>query len=328
MEEKEKRAIDIENMFEICVIKDEHGEDGYSLGTYKDRQALSGFYIKAKKDSLLEKVEGFFCGKFKLENDPENYRQEARIELWLSIDKYYNKLGYDDTVKGDGLIFTNCKYKAMDMAKLAKGNVSVCDRTTGKYYINKIESFEQKFIEENDKMRNQKDEKYLSEKYNIEDFNKVFTGEYETTNEFIRWFEKNKSYILTKKQIDYLNGDAIIKNASGVWIINKNIRKRVESCYANDKLKKERIELCKNVQDNSSFNFGSVFCICNYKIMKMVSKLSSKNKKGIHFSNKTNNWLCNDGSGDFKQAIKLINRVKKIHKLFNKKIELEVRVWE
>lgn len=242
MEEKEKRAIDIEDMFKICVIKDEHGEDGYSLGTYKDRQALSGFYIKAKKDSLLEKVEGFFCGKFKLENDPENYRQEARIELWLSIDKYYNKLGYDDTVKGDGLIFTNCKYKAMDMAKLAKGNVSVCDRTTGKYYINKIESFEQKFIEENDKMRNQKDEKYLSEKYNIEDFNKVFTGEYETTNEFIRWFEKNKSYILTKKQIDYLNGDAIIKNASGVWIINKNIRKRVESCYANDKLKKERIK--------------------------------------------------------------------------------------
>ena len=53
MEEKEKRAIDIEDMFEICVIKDEHGEDGYSLGTYKDRQALSGFYIRAKKDSLL-----------------------------------------------------------------------------------------------------------------------------------------------------------------------------------------------------------------------------------------------------------------------------------
>ena len=56
---------------------------------------------------------------------------------------------------------------------------------------------------------------------------------------------ENKSYILTKKQIDYLNGDAIIKNASGVWIINKNIRKRVESCYANDKLKKERIKKLK-----------------------------------------------------------------------------------
>ena len=111
-------------------------------------------------------------------------------------------------------------------------------------------------------------------------------------------------------------------------ILGANFKIKEVDFNESKKLKKERIELCKNVQDNSSFNFGSVFCICNYKIMKMVSKLSSKNKKGIHFSNKTNNWLCNDGSGDFKQAIKLINRVKKIHKLFNKKIELEVRVWE
>ena len=111
-------------------------------------------------------------------------------------------------------------------------------------------------------------------------------------------------------------------------ILGANFKFKEVDFNESKKLKKERIELCKNVQDNSSFNFGSVFCICNYKIMKMVSKLSSKNKKGIHFSNKTNNWLCNDGSGEFKQAIKLINRVKKIHKLFNKKIELEVRVWE
>lgn len=93
-------------------------------------------------------------------------------------------------------------------------------------------------------------------------------------------------------------------------------------------LKKERIELCKKVQDNSAFNFGSVFCVCNGTIMKIISKLSLNNKRGVYFSNKTSNWLCNDGNGDFKQAIKLINRVKKIHRLFNKKIELEVRIWE
>ena len=158
MVKKEDRKIKIEDMIELCLIKDENSLSGYSLGKYEDRVGLNGFYLKAKKGSLCERVENTFCGKFKLEFDHENYRQEARLQLWLSINKYYEKLGYDDSRKGDGLIFQNCKYKAMDMAKLAKSNVSICDRSTGKYHINKIESFEQKFIEESDKIKNQEDE--------------------------------------------------------------------------------------------------------------------------------------------------------------------------
>ena len=157
MSKEDKRAINIEDMFVIETIKDDNSPTGYSLGCYRDRVSLNGFYLKAEKGSLCERVENMFCGKFKLEFDHENYRQEARLQLWLSINKYYEKLGYDDSRKGDGLIFQNCKYKAMDMAKLAKSNVSICDRSTGKYHINKIESFEQKFIVESDKINNQKD---------------------------------------------------------------------------------------------------------------------------------------------------------------------------
>lgn len=211
MVEKEDRKIKIEDMIELCLIKDENSPSGYSLGKYEDRVGLNGFYIRPKKGSLLERVMNMAKAKFKLENDAENYGALAMLELWLSINKYYEKLGYDDTIKGDGLIYTNVKYKMMDVAKLAKSNVSVCDRSTGKYHINKLESFEQKFIEESDKIKNQKDERYLCEMYNT-----IFVEENETTSEFKKWLNKNRSYILTKKQIDYLDGEVIINDMSGV----------------------------------------------------------------------------------------------------------------
>lgn len=199
------RKVDINNMLETRKIKD---SNGYSLGTYNDKVSVNGLYLKAKKGSLLERVEQMAKSKFQLENDPENYVQEARLELWKSTNKYYERFGYREDVKADGFIFTDVKYKMMDKAKLAKGNVSVCDRSTGKYHINKIESFEKKFIEENDKIKNQKDERYLCDLYNSFEEN-------ETTSAFKKWLNANKEYILTKKQIDYLNGDVIIKDLSG-----------------------------------------------------------------------------------------------------------------
>lgn len=47
----------------------------------------------------------------------------------------------------------------------------------------------------------------------------------------------------------------------------------------------------------------------------------------ITFSKKRKNWLLNQG-GTFKQAMTLINRVKRIHKLFGKKCETEVIIWD
>ena len=158
MIELKYERVEIENMLECCHIKDANGENGYSEGIYADRVALNGFYLKAKRGSLLERIENMYVTKFQLENDVENFRSQARLELWLSINKYYDKFGFDENVKADGFLYTDCRYKAMDMAKLAKSNVSVCDRSTGKYHINKIESYEKKFIEDIDKLKNQRDE--------------------------------------------------------------------------------------------------------------------------------------------------------------------------
>ena len=95
-----------------------------------------------------------------------------------------------------------------------------------------------------------------------------------------------------------------------------------------DRKKKERIEICKRVQDNSAPNFGSVFAKCNPKIMKIVKTLRIGGGKSIRFSSKTDNWLLNRNAGSFEEAIRAINKVETIHRFARKNCEREVIVWE
>ena len=272
MIELKYERVEIENMLECCHIKDANGENGYSEGIYADRVALNGFYLKAKRGSLLERIENMYVTKFQLENDVENFRSQARLELWLSINKYYDKFGFDENVKADGFLYTDCRYKAMDMAKLAKSNVSVCDRSTGKYHINKIESYEKKFIEDIDKLKNQRDERFLSELYNGD-----FTED-EYLNDFRRWLNENMDNILTKKQADYLRGDLIIDDVSGCWRINKNIASRVEKAYAQSKAIEEKIKKLNK-------QLKAIEYVLDFKdekdFLDRLIKLNTKNKMNL-----------------------------------------------
>lgn len=229
--------IDILDMLEIQTIKD---DNGYSPGTYYNKSGNNGLYLKAEKGSLLEKVEMMAKKKFQLENDAENYMQEARLELWLTINKYYEENKDEEGKKPDGWIYTRVQWKMMDMAKLAKSNVSTCDRKTGKYHINKIESYEQKFIEENDKLKNQKDEKFLSLLHNIPVDASAMDNI--SSNPFIQWFNENAEFILTRKQLEWLNGDFILDDVSGQWRLRKNILSKVEKAYNEDRIKEEKLK--------------------------------------------------------------------------------------
>ncbi|MGN0622550.1 MAG: FAD-binding protein [Oscillospiraceae bacterium] len=100
-----------------------------------------------------------------------------------------------------------------------------------------------------------------------------------------------------------------------------------------EKRRRERLELCRQKQDNSASNFGSVFCESDPRIMSLVKKLQLGKKNGIHFSGKTNNWLLNpEGKnaekGSFDKTVALIERVKKMHKLLGKKCKEEVVIWK
>lgn len=93
------------------------------------------------------------------------------------------------------------------------------------------------------------------------------------------------------------------------------------------KRRQERLDLCKQKQDNSSPNFGTVFCESNKIIMQIFKYLPIGRKKGVGYSKKTANWLLNK-DGTFEDTIKLLERVKKLHKITGKKCRTEVVIWE
>lgn len=92
------------------------------------------------------------------------------------------------------------------------------------------------------------------------------------------------------------------------------------------RLREERIEHVKRVQDNSKPNFGTVFFKADSHIMGWFQK-HSKRHDGIMYSSKTRNWMLNNG-GTFQQAMSEISRVKRMHRLFHRPCELEVIIWE
>lgn len=93
------------------------------------------------------------------------------------------------------------------------------------------------------------------------------------------------------------------------------------------KLREERIALCRQKQDNSAPNFGTVFCESNKIIMQMFKVFPIRKKNGIVYSAKTVNWMLNLG-GSFDMAISLIEITKFIHKLFGQKCRTEVIMWK
>lgn len=89
--------------------------------------------------------------------------------------------------------------------------------------------------------------------------------------------------------------------------------------------KKERLELCRKRQDSSKPNFGTVFFEENARIMNYVRKHKIGGK--VHFSEKTTNWIINEG-GTFDDAVNAIKRVELLHRLLLKKCKREVIIWE
>lgn len=95
-----------------------------------------------------------------------------------------------------------------------------------------------------------------------------------------------------------------------------------------DKRITERINLCKEVQDNSKPNFGTVFCVSDARIMRVVKKFNKIFSKGkITFSKKTENWMLHDEGGTFSDAVALIDKVQRLHKFLKRECKTEVKIW-
>lgn len=90
---------------------------------------------------------------------------------------------------------------------------------------------------------------------------------------------------------------------------------------------RERMEFCKNTQDLSAPNYGTVFCEADGQIMKLVRKIHPGYKGGCRYSAKTANWMLNEGAGTFRQASGLINLVRFLHKVLGKSCRTEIVIW-
>lgn len=129
---------------------------------------------------------------------------------------------------------------------------------------------------------------------------------------------------LSKEECNFSHRYSIFQNSKDV-IIGCTMQFPQMSVEESTLLKKERIEFCKKVQDASKPNFGSVFSESDSKIMNYAKKHKIGNK--VHFSEKTINWIINEG-GSFEDALSAIKKVEFLHKLILKKCKREVIVWE
>ena len=87
-------------------------------------------------------------------------------------------------------------------------------------------------------------------------------------------------------------------------------------------------EYTKKYHDTAFPNFGSVFSVFNPYLLAVVSKLQLGDKNGIHYSGKTMNWIVNSNAcNSSKKAFQIISSVKKMHKIFLQKCEVEVVMW-
>ena len=129
---------------------------------------------------------------------------------------------------------------------------------------------------------------------------------------------------LQKEACRFSHRDSAFKNSNDL-IVGCTFSFPPMDIAESEKKKKERIELCKQVQDASKPNFGTVFRESNPKIMNYAQKKKLGSK--VHFSGKTANWILNEG-GSFEDAMAAIKKVEFLHKISFKKCSREVIVWE
>ena len=141
--------------------------------------------------------------------------------------------------------------------------------------------------------------------------------------------EKGEKIVLSKEECKFNYRSSIFQVKKYV-IVGGTFCFCEQSIYESKAKIKKRLDTCRNYQDNSKPNFGSVFSLYNVRIMKLARSLSKSffRKNKVCFSDKTINWLVNNGNGRFKDAMFCIKVIKRIHKLFGKNISIEVIIWE
>lgn len=146
--------------------------------------------------------------------------------------------------------------------------------------------------------------------------------------ESVEVIDKRKKIIkwIKKESCGFSHRKSIFQNDNYI-ILGAICKFKKQDINISNSIIKNRIDKFNQKADYGNGTFGTIFSISNSKILKFVS-IIVKRRNNIRFGKENKNWLVNDSNGKFEDAIYLIKKCKKFHKLFRKKCELEVIIWE
>lgn len=145
--------------------------------------------------------------------------------------------------------------------------------------------------------------------------------------EYVEVLKEHNIYIISKDDCHFEYRTSIFQKEN-MLILGVCMNFPSVSQVESTKRIQDRLEHCKLVQDSSLPNFGTVFSSSNTYIMALVKRFHLGYKKGCTFSSKTKNWMLKGQNGTFQQALKLILRVQKMHRLIGSNCKIEVHIWE
>lgn len=154
-------------------------------------------------------------------------------------------------------------------------------------------------------------------KFNISDF---------ITKVKVFDIESEKIVLMNKEDCNFEYRKSIFKNGNFI-ILGAEIKLEKQKIEVSNARIEKRIEYCKNNQEWGKGCFGSCFSNYSAKILKIVS-LFYRNKKGVRIARNNFNWLVNDGTGSYNDAITIINRCCFLHRILHRDIEREVIIWK
>lgn len=134
---------------------------------------------------------------------------------------------------------------------------------------------------------------------------------------------------LPADKCDFSHRHSIFHNQQYV-ILGATIQCKKISFSEAEKVKEARLKYCKEKFEYGKGCFGTCFSTVNYKIIKFVylyDKIRKLGKKRVTFGKNNRNWLVNHGNGKYKDAMKIINMCKLMHKLCFKKLKCEIVIW-
>lgn len=142
----------------------------------------------------------------------------------------------------------------------------------------------------------------------------------------VKVYNRGKIITMSKEDCEFGYRDSLFKKSMDYIVLEVLCKFNKGNSSYFENARKQRMLYCKKYQDNSKGNCGSVFKECSSKLMRILKKIRFGNRR-IHFSEKTSNWIINEGGASFKDINRILNCVKYMHKIIKKKCELEIVIW-